>query len=53
MADKETTKLIVEAVEYYVGVQRNQLKPDASIDTIKRVVRFTELLQALQARKDE
>lgn len=53
MADKETTKLIVEAVGHYLSVLRNELKPDADIETIKKVVRFTELLQVLQARKDD
>jgi len=53
MADKETTKLIVEAIEFYLGAQRNLLNPDASIDQLKKIVRLEEIKTSLLAKKDE
>ena len=53
MADKETTKLIIEAIDFQLTEIRKALKPDTDIERLKKIVKLTEVVQALVSKKDE
>ena len=53
MADKDSTKLIIEAIDFYLTEIRKTLKPDTDLDHLKKIVRLHEVGQALAGKKDE
>ena len=53
MASKETTELIIEALDFYMNSLKDQIKDDLSMDLMRKLVKIDDIKLSLEKKSDE